>query len=434
MERTIKHRFIAAMLLGAAISATPGRAEIELVQVATTNIDDYVARSSRAIVLPGDVILRSDTITVAVLSTSSRHDPTRAGQCVVFADQGGRATQPILSFKGGPGSTWVAPEAGKSVSVGVVRFHKEEKDWRAELTYRLRDGRPWVEVSTTVVNKNSEQTLELPIVDTLLALDAGDFGMVENDLTLVSKSGSAIAYVGLGLPAISRQGRLGWNVTFASEDPLPGVMRRVSTRVMSLGRNSTSILPMEASRDWHRDFKDRKSWFRIPPGQERVLTRRLMVGATKNQLVALLPAAREGSAKGAPAPTPAAEPTIIEEPAPVLAERPTAKRPRVTVAPAEPVATKEISGKLRGVTKEARARAPRRLEQELPDPLPMATSDEAPSLPVEADLPRPLPAVQSDNPLPKPSPVAKPKQVELPIDADLTPMIDAIEDLPPPIE
>lgn len=454
------------MLLGAITLGQSAlvQAGVELVQLTTANIDLYVTGDARKVVVPGDVILRNDMLTVAVLTGSSKNDTSRSGRCIVLSDSTQATSAPIAQVSPGPTIPWARPEAGSNPNLAVLRFYRTESTWTAELTYRLRDGVPWIEVTSLIVNKSPDRVLEIPIVDRVDALSGGKASSPEAGLiTVESKAGTTIGHVGVGLNTIAEEGRGAWNLAVSSGDPLDGAFRRASMRLLSMGRQSTSLMPIEAGRDWGRSARDRETWHRIEPQKERAVARRLLIASTANQLTSIIPIARESKPSGIKQ-TPAAdamassEPRVImptiTPPAPVpqapkaapaetrkgpaknlLAgkRRPTAtpasnqvaSKGKVAVTPAQPA---KITGKLRGDVKPASDTAATdsgSSDIELPETIIADSNEPIPSLPNKRKTSTDLPKVEKAKPAPTSPPID---------DADFAPTIDAIEELPPPEE
>jgi hypothetical protein len=452
-------------LLAALAILTPSiaRAGVELVQLTTANIDLYVTGEARKVVVPGDVVLRNDMVSVAVLTGSSKNDTTRSGRCVVLSDTTQVASAPIGQLSPGPQVPWARPEAGSNPNLAVLRFYRTESTWTAELTYRLRDGVPWVEISSAITNRSPDRTLEIPLVDRLETLSGSKAASPEGGLvTMESTAGPTIGYVGVGVDALAEEGRGGWNVGLPSGDPLDGAFRRASMRVLSMGRQSTAYMPIEAGRDWGRSIRDRQSWHRLEAKKDRTVTRRLLIASTANQLGSIVPIARESKPSGMkpqaaeamasaeprvimptitpPAPAPqgpktTSAPSPKPSPKNVLAgkRRPTAtpasnqvaSKGKVAVTQAQPA---KITGKLRGDVQPASDTGRSNsgsADIELPDTIIAETDEPIPSLPSKRQTGTDLPKVE------KPKPVTASAPID---DADFAPTIDAIEELPPPEE
>ncbi len=437
-------------------------AGVDLVQLTTANIDLYVTGEARKVVVPGDVILRNDMLSVAVLTGSSKNDTSRSGRCIVLSDSTQATSAPIAQVSPGPTIPWSRPEAGSNPNLAVLRFYRTESSWTAELTYRLRDGVPWVEVTSQVVNKSPDRVLEIPIVDRLEALSGGKASSPQAGLvTIESKAGPTIGHVGVGANTIAEEGRGAWNLAVSSGDPLDGAFRRASMRLLSMGRQSTSLMPIEPGRDWGRSVRDRETWHRIEPQKERSVARRLLIASTANQLTSIVPIARESKPSGIKQP-PAAEAMASTEPRVIMPtikpEAPVAPVPKVAPAQAPKSSSKSLFAGMRRPTatpasnqvaskgKVAVTQAqPAKITGKLRDDIKPA-SDVATTNSSSADIELPD-TIVADSPLPSlPSKTrtntdapkvekAKPAPTAAPIDdADFAPTIDAIEELPPPDE
>jgi hypothetical protein len=452
-----------ALFVGIAASVSSvSYAAVELVQLTTANIDNYVTGPARQAVVPGDVVLRNDMISVAILTGSSKNDTTRSGRCIVLTDSDQVASHPLSQVTPGPLVPWTRPEAGSNPNLAVLRFYRTESNWTAELTYRLRDGVPWVEVTTSIVNKNADRVLEIPIVDRVESLASGKGEKAEEGvLTLSATDRPTIGFVAVGNSILAEEAKGSWLVGIKSGDPLEGAFRRASARLLSMGRQSTSYMPLEAGREWTRTLRDRESWHRIEAKKDRLVARRIVVASTPNQLASLIPIARESKPSGAK--TPAPEATVAQpnsRPAP-LPIQPQVIMPEVTPKPSTTVskpapkpttptpAKSSITGKRRAtppvtpasvkITPSTPPEVPAKITGKLRD----ADVKEVVSKPSAIELPvtllpndsAPVPSLPSKSIDKGPSkPASKPKAAEVIEDTDLAPTIDAIEELPPPVE
>lgn len=408
-----------ALFLGLLASAPPVHAGINLVQLSPTNIDLNVGGEARKIALDGDVLIRSDDWGALIMTTPTKADSSRAGRCVVLASDGNILAIPIGSMQPGPVVSWTRPEAGQNSDLAVVRFHRDLPEWSADLTYRIRLGAPWIEVGTKISNQQAERELEIAVVDHLLPMDGGE--LASNDqqtLTLVNERGLMLGLMPVTGSSIAREGRVGWHLGIESGDPMPGVFRRASMRVLSFGRSSLPLMPIEASRDWHRNLRERSLNFRIPPQQNRTATRRLVVATNRDQLVQLMTGARETKPEPADAPpSPTPPVTVVSAPSEESAPPPVAPPP-VQPKSAAPK-TGKIVGKIRASEVPAPP-APTKLSGKL-----RTTEAESPAKPARI-APAPAPIL--------PSKVSADQQKTEVADQDFAPIIDAIEDLPPPEE
>ena len=419
------------LLTALAALSTPADAGVELVQLTPANFDQYIAGSARQIVHAGDVVLRNQLIQVVILTSSTDSDATRTGRCLVLNDSESATALPVASLQIGPGSVWKKPEAGDNQALGVVRFHRDEADWSAELTFRMQDESAWVEVVSKILNKHNDRVLEIPVVDTLTPLDGSEPKTDEHgSLSMASKSGISISYLAVGGTAITGEGRGGWNLGMISGDPTPSVLRRASARVVSLGR-SPQLLPLDASRDWNRQVRERANWYRIEPQKQRTIVRRLVVGPYDQKPsappeVAVAPVMAPSKPAAVPAELLPAKPAplpIKEDAMPLVGHRrpsppapePTVEKPTMP-GPLHTQSFPKITGKLRSGDQPAATQVSQSkpaVKLEAPKPLPTTTAPQ-PSLP------------------PKITPEAAPVSTPVIKSEDLTPTIEAIEDLPPP--
>lgn len=229
-----------------------------------------------------------------------------------------------------------------------------------------------------------------------------------------------------------------------------------------MGRQSTSLMPIEPSRDWGRSVRDRESWHRIEPQKERSVARRLLIASTANQLTSIVPIARESKPSGVKQPS-AADALASNEPQVIMPTitppAPVAQAPKA--APAEPrksptknfitgkrrptatpasnqVASKgtvavtqappaKITGKLRGDIKTASdtgTAISSPADIELPNTKMVDTNESIPALPSKSKTSNDPPKAEKTK-----TPAAPPID-----EADFAPTIDAIEELPPPEE
>jgi len=434
--------------------AAPSMAAVDLIQLTPTNIPQYTSSQARQFVHAGDVVLRNGQIQVVILTSPTDSDATRAGRVIILNGADPSTAIPVASLQIGPGSVWKQPEAGDNQTLGVVRFHREEGNWSSELTFRMHEDSGWVEIVSKVLNKNDNRVLEIPVVDTLTPLDGSEpIADSNGGISVSSKSGVSISYLAVGSQAMAAEGRGGWNLGMVSGDETPSMFRRASARMVSLGR-SPQLLPLDASRDWNRQVRERANWYRIEPQKQRTVVRRLIVSPA------------EAKPASTPEPAPIVAPSKQSAPAPELAVANPVSLPvreaivghRRNVVPPAPQPTVEkpnfpglphtqsfpkITGKLRsgdtGAAKDSLPAEAKKSEEqvvdiEVPRPLPAATSPQ-PALP---------PKINPSSPLIAPAPAASAKKsVETkpvqskPIESksdDLTPTIEAIEDLPPPTE
>ncbi|MBX9653142.1 hypothetical protein K2Y11_05930, partial [bacterium] len=257
--------------------AAPSMAAVELIQLTPSNLTQYVSSQARQFVHAGDVVLRNGQIQVIILTSPTDSDATRAGRLIIVNGPESATAIPVASLQIGPGSVWKQPEAGDNQTLGVVRFHREEGNWSSELTFRMHEDSGWVEIISKILNKNDSRVLEIPVVDTLTPLDGSEPAADANGgISMTSKSGISVSYLAVGGQAMAAEGRGGWNLGMVSGDETPNMFRRASARMVSLGR-APQLLPLDASRDWNRQVRERANWYRIEPQKQRTIARRLVV-------------------------------------------------------------------------------------------------------------------------------------------------------------
>jgi hypothetical protein len=429
--------------------AAPSMAAVELIQLTPSNLTQYVSSQARQFVHEGDVVLRNGQIQVVILTSPTDSDATRAGRLIIVNGPESTTAIPVASLQIGPGSVWKQPEAGDNQTLGVVRFHREEGNWSSELTFRMHEDSGWVEIISKILNKNDSRVLEIPVVDTLTPLDGSEPSADANGgISMTSKAGISVSYLAVGGQAMAAEGRGGWNLGMISGDETPNMFRRASARVVSLGR-SPQLLPLDASRDWNRQVRERANWYRIEPQKQRTIVRRLVVNPAEPQTVSAPKLAPAGAPTKPSTPAldlPVANPVSLPVKEAIVGHRrtmtPSAPQPTVE-KPALPglphtQSFPKITGKLRsgdgGAPKEPKQTTEQAVDIEVPRPLPVATTPQpalppkiTPSTPIIAPAPAALPGKTVES---KP---AEDKPVESKAE-DLTPTIEAIEDLPPPTE
>jgi hypothetical protein len=375
------------MLLAAAIlAAASANAGVDLVQIDSANAALYLDPQAQKIVRNGDVLISNGIVQAAILTTSTPNDPTRAGRCVLLDGPVSALRATSIAVEPIQGVGWESPAAGVKNGLAVVRFHRESQNARAELTYRLNASSVSLEISTRVVNNDAERTLEIPVVDGVFASSPARASAPAAGTVLVEDAGLAAAYFASGATAEALEGRSQWNLGWISGDPLPGTFRRVTTRILTLGRGGEQYFnPVQPNSDWHRRLRDRETWFRLPPGTQRTLERQLVVAGAKEEALQLASVIQTGR-------------RVEIQPSQTVLSSPGGGRtptPARTVSNSKAPPTR-IVGKLRG---------------EAPPPAPLPSAILEPSI---------APAL--------------PEQSAPDVSPDFAPAIDAIENLPPPTE
>lgn len=367
------------------LAAAPASAGVDLVQIDADNAALYLDRQARKTVRAGDVLISNGIVQAAILTTSTPSDPTRAGRCVLLHGPVSALQTTSIAVEPIQGVGWEAPQAGMKNGLAVVRFHRESQNARAELTYRLSAFSASLEISTRIINNDSQRTLEIPVVDGVFAAPAKASAQ-EGGTVLAEDAGLAAAYFAAGATAEALEGRSQWNLGWISGDPLPGAFRRVSTRILTLGRGGEQYFnPVQPDSGWNRRLRDRETWFRLPPGTQRTLERHLVVAAAKEEALQLAGVIQSGRRVEI-------QPSASVPSSPGGGRTPTPAR---TVSNSNNSSTR-IVGKLRGQT---------------PPPAPLPSAVLEPSI---------APALPS-----------QPSQDDSP---DFAPTIEAIENLPPPTE
>lgn len=390
-------RHIGLVMIVLLMTVRPMVAGVRIVRLNTDNLAKHLSAEARETIGAGDVLVLNESLKVAILTTAKPSDPTRAGRCLLLAGPESALVLGPMQIQPVQGLGWERPEAGLTHDLAVVRFRRGNDKTSATLTYRVASATPWLEVSTQLVNSDGDRILELPVVDAIRLLPGAKGEAVEGALVVGGANGSMAAYLAAGQEAVPAEGNGAWHLGLVSGDPMDGALKRASQRILSFGRAEQSFRPVEASREWKRSLRDREAWFRLAPGTQRVLERRLVVASSRQELTQLAAALRQG--------VPHELPLLGDAPgAVVISPQPRASQP----APIAPVSrSKHSSSKIVG-----------RLR-----------SGEAPSGPSGSDAPPamlhpPLPAREVDASM----------EMEADNPSVLAPTIEAIENLPPPIE
>jgi hypothetical protein len=462
MQTSVVRSVVVACLSLCAVSAS-GQEAARLTQLSQADLFSRFTDFQRAGVLPGDVLLENDRIAVIVKAVPERDEKAksasaRIGGVVVLGrplnNDGRYRPEDVVTFVPGPASLWSKAEGGIASHVAVVRFRHAGADWSCDLSIRLYEDSPWVDIVTTYHNANKSRTLQAPLVDTLFSAVAKGTEEEGSGLVLAADCG-AVALVPMREAMKVDDGKGVWRVGFESGDAKSPLVSRVSTRLRGFGRDPFHE-PMEAGRQWGRKLKDKDDWFRVDSGESRSVHRRLVVGddAGTVRVLAL-------DAKTRPIPTTASSVARREESSAGSPQRIVGQLRQ----PAAPAAARTTSsgataprGSAIGVLSPASRRersatppaaAPRTIDLELPD-LPPVEGDAVSTDEVNAtsgadgdvkrhDPSRP-PGETSSNPSKggeqtgdstTKGPATKPSPTP---PADIPSTIEEISDLPPPTE
>jgi hypothetical protein len=283
---------IVVSLLG--FRSAPSWAGAELLQLSADSLPREVPHWRELGVQPGDVLLRNELVS-AVIFTAERADKSPTiGRCLLTPAAG--AASGIVMHPG-PVELWGKAEAATTAQIAAVRFRHQTERFVAELVYTVRDGQPWLEVSTTLRNLDRELILEIPMVDEVYV-----DGKVDRDgrhaWYVVPKGTGAVAIVPVQFALGAYDGPKGlWHVGVIADDPEPSFVKRASARIFHLNR-PTSFTPVSVNRGWDRDLRDKEHWHRIAPGQERTATRRLVSAASLEDARTLVQFATESPRGG----------------------------------------------------------------------------------------------------------------------------------------
>lgn len=381
------------------IAQTPAPSSVRLIRLNADNIATHLDPSARETIVAGDVLMIADGLKVGILVAAGSTEPARQGRCILLEGPDSQLTLSAVQVQPVEGIGWEQAEAGVTADLAVVRFRRGNDKHSATLTYRLASSVPWLEIATEISNSDSDRVLELPIVDAIRVESEAKVEDVEGALIVASNAagGPHFAYLATGQEAIAVEGEGQWHLGLVSGDPLNGILKRAGHRILSFGRAEQSFRPIEVSRDWRRSLRDRESWFRLSPGSQRVLERRLAVAGTRENLVQLAANLRQGT------------PSSLA---------PSASTPHEIVVTAPP-SNPSIQASPTSYPKHSASKIVGRLRSNEP---PVTPEEDAPMDEPQATLHPPVPAEVRVAPATEEAP------------SDLAPTIDAIESLPPPIE
>lgn len=281
--RTGLPALLAALLLIA--SGATARGAVELRQLSRDDLAALVPNWEMNGAAPGDVLFGNDTIRLLLITADRAEHGLHAGDALLLPATPQPAASPIR-FSPAIGG-WSKPEVGKTASVAVVRFRRDEGRWSAELSYHARESNPWIDVSTSMRNGQEKQTLELPIVDLLSHGKAkGDVWQTAVEL-FDKESGLAGGIVPIGIATRAREGNGGvWGISYLSADQSPSLLRKTTLRMTFRGGRPElhPYRPIAVDKEWPRGLRDDSGWHRIRPREERTIRRRLVVANGEEEL------------------------------------------------------------------------------------------------------------------------------------------------------
>lgn len=269
----------AITLMGAGASA---RADVRIDQLTADAIQAEFPAAAQYGIVPGDVVLRNDVIRVVVATVTGEKDRGRAAQCLIFPTDLASKAAPVRYIPG-PAGAWRDVEAGKVASVAVLRFHRPEERWNAELVYKLHDGSSWLDVTTIVRNQDSKEILEIPVVDELSTISGAklDNGDDRKVFVVQPEGNAAVGYLSLDRVLNARQTSGGhWSLGLVSGDEEDRSLLPVGLKFWGKRKREhlDTYNPVAAARTWHRSQRDDDDWHRLKPGEERAIDRRLIPG------------------------------------------------------------------------------------------------------------------------------------------------------------
>jgi hypothetical protein len=355
------------------VTAAPTWASVRMTQLSEADLQGIYSELSKSGVLPGDVLLENDMIRAVVFATPADSDSGRIGQCLMLPMDATASGEPVR-FAPGPVGKWQDVEAGMVSSVAVVRMHRREERWNAELVIKLHDGSSWVDVSTVVRNTDQNEILEIPVVDEVF-LPEGTKMETAGPRTAYfdqpkKNTTTAVLASTQSLNVRETEGRR-YSLGTISGDPQPRsfIMSGFGLFGRKKPENRDRYQPVDASRDWHRSLRSNDDWHRLQPGEERSIDRKVISSVTITEAKTLAEA-------------------VADIKAPMVQLVPSTQR---SASAATVTSSKKIVGSLRGQTV---------------------------SNPAPASEPEPIDSSEEEYQPP----------------AILAPSIQAIEDLPPPID
>ncbi|QDU64407.1 hypothetical protein Pan216_52970 [Planctomycetes bacterium Pan216] len=273
-----------SLLLPANLVASP-----RVVPLHSSTIASEVPNWYELGVLPGDFLLESDSARAIVLTAQGPKGQERAGGCMILV----AGKDPVL-YAAGPSIGWKGARPLRHGNTVGVRFDPAQP-YQGELSYTVSTDAEGVVASTRIVNTSSHR-LELPIVDLLAGSDETHMERQDGKLVLLDKEkGHAVMTVDHGQreSSVGKVGDGNWRLGIVSGEPLAGVFRRMGRRIWP--GSTKTWQPVSAQRNWPRTMRDRESWFRLDPKDQRLVERRLIVAPEyrASQELAIAPVATD---------------------------------------------------------------------------------------------------------------------------------------------
>lgn len=265
------------LLVNSALSGSAAHAGVELTRLEAGNLSSAAPETRSLGVAPGDILLSNPFMKV-VLKATAAEDETGIGRAIVWQGLPASAVQ----FDSGIGVDWNAAEAGCNGRVAVVRYRMVQNEWEAALVYKLYDNGPWLDVMLTLTNKHKSANLEVPA---MFQLRLPTESKVEQPQGMVwvangpNRQSAAIFPEGSRFLVQEQSKGLWWLASISGDDE-PSVVKRVGRKLPLIRRFTAEppFRPLEVWRDWPRKAHDRSHWYRIEPGQQRVVHWKIVVG------------------------------------------------------------------------------------------------------------------------------------------------------------
>lgn len=292
----ISKRVWVGALLAAVLGSLPAEAAVELRQLRDGDYQAELELASRQGAGDGDVLFGNDLIKGVVIAADRPEKGLLAGDLLLLPS-GVDRPDAIVRFSPALAG-WGKPEVGKNANVAVLRFHHAGGKWNAELTYQVRETTPFIEVSTTVRNTVSGQTLEVPIVDRIVHPSKNGTKREWGALVAASDDGK---YQAALLPPSNQirarqTGKDLW-IGYVANDPEPGMLKRVGLRLLrSKNPGIHTFQPVGPDRAWPRDLRVDDGWHRLSPGEERTIKRRLLSASSTEEMKTLVEFSKDDAA------------------------------------------------------------------------------------------------------------------------------------------
>ena len=301
----------AALLISAALTSDAAAA-VELEQLSQTQLATELPHWQSLGIVPGDVIMRNDQVSVVISTVACEKIPSRLGRCLVLNPELGPQLLPTVVP--GPQTHWQKIEIGKNERVAILRLSHQDEQWSVELSYRIRAQTSWIQITTIIRNRQSERTLELPVADALIGGPQVRQQQSSVATWLGDRAAAALVPVGAAVSVEPFEGQ-GAAVVFASGDPSVSLFKRVGRRVF--GSSGGSYLPDLLLPGVDDAAEDRGDWFRIAPGTERTIVRRLVLTSDPARIEHLVGLANQRSATTLTGNSQSGFPTVATEDTPI---------------------------------------------------------------------------------------------------------------------